>query len=59
MSCVITMGEIESSNVQTSIDHFDEHWSIPTGWTKGANNLSLSHLSVEGSEDLIDFHCVF
>lgn len=39
MSLVVSVREVQSSNVHTSIEHLDEHLNIPAGWSKQIGRL--------------------
>jgi hypothetical protein len=52
---MVSVREIETSYVHASIEHFDEHFDIPAGWTKGANDFGLSRVGVDAFEDVLEF----
>ena len=39
---VVSVREVETSDVHTSVKHLDEHLNIPASWSEGANDLSLA-----------------
>ena len=47
---MISVGEVKTGNVHTGVEHLDEHVNIPAGWSKGADDLGLTH----GKVDLLE-----
>jgi len=50
------MGEVETGNVHTSIQHFDEVLDIPTSRAKGANDFGLPCVGVDTLEDVLELN---
>ena len=51
---VVTVREVETGNVHASVQHFDEHFHLPAGWTKGADNFGLPRVGVDAFEDVLE-----
>jgi hypothetical protein len=51
---VITVGEVEASDVHTGVDHLDELLNLVAGWAEGANNLGAAEVGVDGLEDVLE-----
>ena len=46
------MGEVQASDVHTSIEHLDEHIDIPASGSEGANDLGFASSHIDGLEHL-------
>ena len=53
---MVSVREIETRYVHASVEHFDEHFDIPAGWTKGANDFGLSRVGINAFEDVLEFY---
>ena len=51
---VIAVREVESGDVHASVEHLDEHVSVPTGGSKCADDLGLAHVEVDLLEDVLE-----
>lgn len=51
---VVSMREVQSGNVKSSIEHLYKHFSVPAGWSESANDLGLSGFSLGFGEDLVE-----
>jgi hypothetical protein len=58
MGFVISMREVESGDIHTGIKHFDETVDIPTGGSKGADDLGFALLNISGFEDAVKLNFV-
>ena len=52
---VVSVGEVQTRYVHAGIEHLDEHFNIPAGWTEGADNFGLSGVGVDCFEDVLEF----
>ena len=51
---VITVGEVETSDVHASVEHLHEHISIPAGRSEGADDLGLALAKVNLLENVLE-----
>ena len=51
MSLVISMGEVETGDTHTSIDHCFKLRNLPTGRSEGANDLGTAYTGAVGLSD--------
>lgn len=51
---VITVGEVETSDVHASVEHLHEHISVPAGRSEGADDLGLALAKVDLLEDVLE-----
>ena len=51
---MVTVREVETGNVHASVQHFDEHFHLPAGWTKGADNFGLPGVGIDALEDVLE-----
>ena len=52
---VVSVGEVQTRHVHAGIEHLDEHFHIPAGWTEGADNFGLSGVGIDCFEDVVKF----
>ena len=52
------MRKVKAANVHSSVKHLDKHINVPAGGSKGANNLGLPQVGVDGFEDVLKFDLV-
>ena len=52
---MVSVGEVQTRYVHAGIEHLDEHFHIPAGWTEGADNFGLSGVGVDCFEDVVKF----
>lgn len=52
---MISVGEVQTSNVHTGIKHLDEHLGVPASGSESADNLGLTGFHVHGLEHLSVF----
>lgn len=52
---VVTVGEVETGNVHTSINHVDELLDLVASWSEGADDLGAAHLGLDALEDVVEF----
>ena len=51
---MISVGEVETSDVHSCVKHLDKHINIPTGWSKGAHDLSFASGKIDLLEDVLE-----
>ena len=51
---VITVGEVETSDVHASVEHLHEHISVPAGRAERADDLGLAMGKVDLLEDVLE-----
>ena len=51
---VITVGEVETSDVHASVEHLHEHISVPAGRAERADDLGLAVLELDLLKDVLE-----
>ena len=51
---MVTVGEVQASNVHAGVKHLDEHVNVPAGGAKSADDLSLALVKVDLLEDVLE-----
>ena len=51
---MVTVREVETSNVHASVKHFNEHVNVPAGGAKGADNLGLALGEIDALKDVLE-----
>ena len=51
---VISVGEIETSDIHAGVEHLHEHLDIPAGGSEGANDLGLALVEINSLKDVLE-----
>ena len=51
---VITVREVETGDVHASVEHLDEHLSVPAGGSERADDLGLALAELDVLEDVLE-----
>jgi len=54
MTSMITVREVESGNIHTSVDKSLKTGDIPTGWSKSTDDLGLAERNIGGTLDTFE-----
>mgnify|MGYP006259916137 CR=1 FL=1 len=51
---MITVREVETGDVHASVEHLDEHLSVPAGGSERADDLGLALAELDVLEDVLE-----
>jgi len=51
---VVTVREVETRYIHASVEHFDEHLSVPASWSQSANDLGLALRELNLLKDVLE-----